>query len=209
LQSYKDAKPVEFAAELHLPRKTFSSLESCDLKRRSILAPVCGEACWILRATRVQRASSLRAHFRVRHRAPNKYGRRAMRSPPLSDGTHLHSTFSPLARNSSPSWACSSPFDCGLHFTGGGKQSLENSSETSSKDSIHRIDETGSAGEREKKRRHYGRSACNKKSTNKVNENPKTVTEAVGLIAVGLCQEYATLPFFQSAVNPVGTEEGW
>src|SRR6266852_1189269 len=124
-------------------------LESDELKRRLISAPVCAEAGWIVQAARAQRASSLRAHFRARHRAPNKCGRRAVRSLPLSDGSHSLAVFLPLAMNSSSSWAYSPPFDPSLHSTSSGKPSPQNFLENQSKDPIHRIKETGSAEGRE------------------------------------------------------------
>src|SRR5882762_8199247 len=90
----------------------YAGLESRDLKQRSISAPVCGVACWIFPEARARRGSSPRAHFRARHRAPNRYGRRAVRSPRLSDWSGLLAACALLARNASSSWAYSSPFDC-------------------------------------------------------------------------------------------------
>lgn len=90
----------------------YAGWESRDLKQRSISAPVCGEACWIFPEARARRGSSPRAHSRARHRAPNRYGRRAVRSPRLSDCSGLLAACALLARDASSSWAYSSPFDC-------------------------------------------------------------------------------------------------
>jgi hypothetical protein len=118
------------------------------LKQRWTSAPICGEGCGISQAARARRASNLRAHFPARRCAPNKSGRRAMRSPPLSVGSRLLAAFSPLARNSSSFWAYSSPFDCSLHITLAGKPWIENSQEIELKISIAKIDESGPARDR-------------------------------------------------------------
>src|SRR6267143_5286223 len=108
-------------------RSPAGDLESRELKRRSISARAFGEACRILLGARARRASSPQAHFRECRRAPNKSGRRAARSPRLSDWSGPLAAFSLRARNSCLSCAFSSPFDCCFHFTFGGEPSFQNS----------------------------------------------------------------------------------
>src|SRR5213079_3172949 len=117
-------------------------LQTGDFKRRPISARACDEACRILQATRARRGSSPPAHFQVRRCAPNRFGRRATRFLPWSDALRLPAAFSRLARNSSHSWTCSSPFDCCSHFTITGTPSPRNSLKMPSKDSILQIEET-------------------------------------------------------------------
>src|SRR5467141_1855025 len=95
-------------------RSPAGDLESRELKRRSISARAFAEACRILLGARARRASSPRAHFPECHRAPNKSGRRAARSPRLSDWSWLLVAFSLWARNSCSSYAYSSPSDIRL-----------------------------------------------------------------------------------------------
>src|SRR5260221_5614522 len=117
-----------------------------ELKQRPISAPVCPGAYWVFRAARVRRESSPRADCRARRDALDRYGRRAARSPRWLDGLLPLATFSPLARDSSSSWAYCSPLNCSFHSTFRRKLRLKKTCEGQSKDSIDRIDQTRVTG---------------------------------------------------------------